>query len=36
MILHKGAVSARLGEKLLIPINMRDGAIIAVGKGNGE
>lgn len=36
MILRKGSVSARLGEKLLIPINMRDGAIIAVGKGNDE
>ncbi|MEG0442171.1 MAG: RtcB family protein, partial [Oscillospiraceae bacterium] len=34
MILRKGAVSARLGEKLLIPINMRDGSLICVGKGN--
>ncbi len=35
-ILRKGAVSARKGEKLLIPINMRDGALICVGKGNPE
>jgi RNA-splicing ligase RtcB len=34
MILRKGAVSAKLGEKLLIPINMRDGSLICVGKGN--
>lgn len=36
MILRKGAVSARKGEKLLIPINMRDGSLICVGKGNDE
>lgn len=36
MILRKGAVSARAGEKLLIPINMRDGSLICVGKGNGD
>jgi RNA-splicing ligase RtcB len=36
MILRKGAVSARLGEKLLVPINMRDGALLCVGKGNGD
>ena len=36
MILRKGAVSAKVGEKLLIPINMRDGALICVGKGNEE
>jgi RNA-splicing ligase RtcB len=36
MILRKGAVSARLGEKLLIPLNMRDGSLICVGKGNPE
>lgn len=35
-ILRKGAVSARKGEKLLIPINMRDGSLICVGKGNPE
>ncbi len=33
MILRKGAVSAQAGEKLLIPINMRDGSLICVGKG---
>ena len=36
MILRKGAVSARKGEKLLIPINMRDGSLICVGKGNED
>ena len=36
MILRKGAVSAKSGEKLLIPINMRDGALICVGKGNED
>lgn len=36
MILRKGAVSARKGEILLIPINARDGAILARGKGNPE
>jgi tRNA-splicing ligase RtcB (3'-phosphate/5'-hydroxy nucleic acid ligase) len=36
MILRKGAVSAEKGEVLLIPINMRDGSIIARGKGNPE
>ena len=36
MILRKGAVSARLGERLLIPINMRDGSLICIGKGNPE
>lgn len=36
MILRKGSVSAKAGEKLLIPINMRDGSIICVGKGNDE
>lgn len=35
-ILRKGAVSAQKGEKLLIPLNMRDGALISVGKGNPE
>lgn len=35
-ILRKGATSAQEGEKVLIPINMRDGSIIAVGKGNPE
>ncbi|HHY91091.1 MAG TPA: RtcB family protein, partial [Clostridiales bacterium] len=36
MILRKGAVSAQKGEKLLIPINMRDGSFICVGKGNPD
>lgn len=34
MILRKGAVSARMGKTLLIPINMRDGSLICTGKGN--
>ena len=33
---RKGAVSAKKGEKLLIPINMRDGSLICIGKGNEE
>ena len=36
MILRKGAVSAKAGEKLLIPINMRDGSLLCVGKGNED
>lgn len=36
MILRKGAVSAAAGEKLLIPINMRDGSLICTGKGNHD
>ena len=36
MILRKGAVSAKKGEQLLIPINMRDGSLLCVGKGNDE
>ena len=36
MILRKGAVSAQKGERLIIPLNMRDGSIIAVGKGNPD
>lgn len=36
MILRKGAVSARAGEKLLIPMNMRDGSLICTGKGNKD
>ncbi len=35
-ILRKGAVSAKAGEKLLIPINMRDGSLLCVGKGNPD
>jgi tRNA-splicing ligase RtcB len=34
MILRKGAISAKQGEVVIIPINMRDGSIIAIGKGN--
>lgn len=35
-IVRKGAVSAQKGEKLLIPINMRDGSLICIGKGNED
>ena len=35
-ILRKGSVSAKAGEKLLIPINMRDGSLICIGKGNAN
>lgn len=35
-ILRKGAIGAHKGEKVLIPINMRDGSILAIGKGNPE
>ena len=35
-VLRKGAVSAQEGGKLLIPINMRDGSLLCLGKGNGE
>lgn len=35
-ILRKGAVSARAGEKLLIPMNMRDGSLICLGRGNAD
>ena len=36
MILRKGAIAAHEGEKVLIPINMRDGSILATGKGNPD
>ena len=36
MILRKGAVSAMTGQKLIIPINMRDGSLVCVGKGNAD
>ncbi len=36
MILRKGSVSAQQGEKLIIPINMRDGSLICMGKGNPD
>ncbi len=35
-ILRKGAVSAKKGERLIIPINMRDGSLICIGKGNPD
>lgn len=36
MILRKGSISAQKNEKVLIPLNMRDGCIIGKGKGNSE
>ena len=36
MILRKGSIAAHQGEKVLIPIKMRDGSVLAVGKGNPE
>lgn len=36
MILRKGAIAAHKAEKVLIPINMRDGSVLAIGKGNPE
>lgn len=36
MILRKGAIRAVKGEKVLIPMNMKDGSIIGIGKGNRE
>ncbi len=36
MILRKGAVSAQKGERLLIPINMRDGSLVCTGLGNED
>lgn len=35
-ILRKGAIAARVGERVLIPINMRDGSILAVGRGDPD
>ena len=35
-ILRKGAIAAHEGERVLIPINMRDGSVLAVGRGNPE
>ncbi len=35
-IVRKGAISAKKGEKVIIPINMRDGCIIGIGKGNED
>lgn len=36
MILRKGAISARQGERVIVPLNMRDGAVIGTGLGNPE
>ena len=36
MILRKGAIAAHAGEKVLIPINMRDGSVLAIGRGNPD
>ncbi len=36
MILRKGAISAKLGEISIIPINMRDGSLLCIGKGNED
>jgi RNA-splicing ligase RtcB len=36
MILRKGAISAKEGERVLIPMNMRDGSLICIGKGNPD
>lgn len=35
-IIRKSAISAREGEKVLIPLNMRDGSVLAIGKGNAD
>ena len=35
-LVRKGAISAKIGEKVLIPINMRDGCILGIGKGNED
>ena len=36
MVLRKGAIAAHEGELVLIPINMRDGSVLARGRGNAE
>lgn len=36
VILRKGAVSARKGRRLIIPMNMRDGSLICEGRGNED
>lgn len=36
MILRKGAIAAHKGQRVLIPINMRDGSILGIGKGNAD
>ena len=35
-VIRKGAISAKVGEVVYIPLNMRDGGVIAVGKGNSD
>jgi RNA-splicing ligase RtcB len=35
-VARKGSISARLGERVIIPLNMRDGSIIGIGKGNSD
>lgn len=36
MMLRKGSISAREGERVIIPMNMRDGSLICIGKGNPD
>ena len=36
MVIRKGAISAKSGERVIIPLNMRDGSIVGIGKGNSE
>jgi len=36
MILRKGAISAKKDERILVPMNMRDGSLICIGKGNAD
>ena len=36
MVIRKGAISAKKGERVIIPLNMRDGSIVGVGKGNKD
>jgi len=36
MILRKGAIAAHAGELVLIPLNMRDGSVLARGRGNAD
>ncbi len=36
MIIRKGAISAKKGERVIIPLNMKDGSIVGIGKGNEE
>ncbi|UHP10438.1 RtcB family protein [Listeria marthii] len=36
LMLRKGATSAQLGEQIIVPLNMRDGSILATGKGNAD